>query len=125
MIFTLRFSLRSSLVSNNRHNESKDNNSNRINFVYKWDNSKVDQCKQRLNFGRFMESMNDLTQSLFGSSGESISQNIESFSNILNNECKPLFGKRIHINSKLKLWVVNRSGLTMIAQLNVMNFTSI
>ena len=48
-----------------------------------------------------MESMNDLTQSLDGSSGEYISQNIESFSNILNNECKPLFGKRLHINSKL------------------------
>ena len=47
-----------------------------------------------------MESMNDLTQSLDGSSGESISQNIESFSNILNNECKPLFGKRLNINSK-------------------------
>ena len=29
-----------------------------------------------------------------------ISQNIESFSNILNNECKPLFGKRLNINSK-------------------------
>ena len=101
MIFTLRFSLRSSLVSNNRHNDSKDNNSNRINFVYKWNNSKVDQYKQRLNSERFMKSMNDLTQSLDGSSDESISQNIESFSNILNNECKPLFGKRLHINSKL------------------------
>ena len=29
-----------------------------------------------------------------------ISENIESFSNILNNECKPLFGKRLNINSK-------------------------
>jgi hypothetical protein len=100
----VNFSLRSAVdnrCTSNDNNISQKSESEKIEFIYKWNPDLKTEFISKLNERDFQHKCQELTNELLIiDNNENINQNLSEFNIVFNNICQPLFRKNTEVNNK-------------------------